>query len=426
MNRLGRFTNLFMRVKAGFSKVRKFILIFVIAVTTFTGGYFLGVKGYKAEVTKSLQVNISRAIPPGKNVDFSLFWQVWDTLAAKYFDQSKLVPAQMVYGAISGMVSALGDPYTMYLPPSQNKIVNEDLSGSFEGVGIEIGYKNTHLAVISPLPGSPAEKSGVKPGDYIVHITDTKKGVDIDSGSLALSQAVDYIRGPAGTVVTLTLVRDGDSNPIIVPLTRAKLIIPSVILSWVGKDSTIASIKIAKFDSATVGEWNKTVAEFTDKCVTQKVACKGIIIDLRNNPGGYMQSAVDIAGDFVSMGTTVVIQQNGDGTKEEYKSNRLPRLENYKVVILINAGSASASEILAGALRDDRGIKLVGDKSFGKGTIQEPIEVTGGSGLHVTTAKWLTPDGTWVHDKGLTPDVEIANKEASADAQLDAAINLFK
>ena len=415
-----------MRVKVGFSKVRKFILIFVIAVVTFAGGYFLGVKGYKAEVTKSLQVNISRAIPPDKNVDFSLFWQVWDTLAAKYFDQSKLVPAQMVYGAIAGMVSALGDPYTMYLPPSQNKIVNEDLSGSFEGVGIEIGYKNTHLAVISPLPGSPAEKAGVKPGDYIVHIADIKKAVDVDSGSLALSQAVDYIRGPAGTVVTLTLVRDGNANPIIVPLTRAKLIIPSVILSWVGKDSLIADIKIAKFDSATVGEWNKKVAELTDKCVTQKVVCKGIIVDLRNNPGGYMQSAVDIASDFVSMGTTVVIQQNGDGTKVEYKSDNLPRLENYKVVILINAGSASASEILAGALRDDKGIKLVGDKSFGKGTIQEPVEVTGGSGLHVTTAKWLTPKGTWVHDKGLTPDVEIANKEASADAQLDAAINLFK
>jgi carboxyl-terminal processing protease len=415
-----------MRVKVGFSKVRKFILIFVIAVVTFTGGYFLGVKGYKAEVTKSLQVNISRAIPPDKNVDFSLFWQVWDTLSAKYFDKSKMVPSQMVYGAISGMVSALGDPYTMYLPPSQNKIVNEDLSGSFEGVGIEIGYKNTHLAVVSPLPGSPAEKAGIKPGDYIIHIADAKKGVDVDSASMALSQAVDYIRGPAGTVVTLTLVRDGDSNPIIVSLTRAKLVIPSVILSWVGKDSLIADIKIAKFDSATVGEWSKAVGEITDKCQTQKAACKGIIIDLRNNPGGYMQSAVDIASDFVSMGTTVVIQQNGDGTKEEYKSNRLPRLANYKIVILINGGSASASEILAGALRDDKGIKLVGDKSFGKGTIQEPIEVAGGSGLHVTTAKWLTPEGTWVHDKGLIPDVEIANKEASADAQLDAAINLFK
>ncbi|MCX6705102.1 MAG: S41 family peptidase, partial [Candidatus Woesebacteria bacterium] len=232
-------------------------------------------------------------------------------------------------------------------------------------------------------------------------------------------------RGPAGTVVALTLIREGDATPIIVDLTRAKINVPSVILSWAGKDSNIADVKIAKFDSATVSEWNKAVAGLTDKCQTQKIACKGIIIDLRNNPGGYMQSAVDIASDFVSTGTTVVIQENGDGTRQEYKSERLPRLLNYKVVILINGGSASASEILAGALRDDKGIKLVGDKSFGKGTIQEPIDVAGGSGLHVTTAKWLTPNGTWVHEKGLTPDVEIANKEAMADAQLDAAIKLF-
>lgn len=385
----------------------------------------MGVNGYRAEVTKALRVNVVRLVPPDKNVDFSLFWQVWDTLSAKYFDKSKLVPSQLVYGAIQGMVSAVGDPYTMYLPPSQNKIVNEDLSGSFEGVGIEIGYKNTHLAVVSPLPSSPAEKAGIKPGDYIIHITDTKKGIDIDSASLGLSQAVDYIRGPAGTVVTLTLIRDGDATPIVVNLTRAKLDVPSVLLTWVGDNSQIADIKIAKFDSATVGEWNKIEAEVTDKCQVRKVACKGIILDLRNNPGGYMQSAVDIASDFVPLNTTVVIQESGDGTKQEYKSGSLPRLSNYKVVILINGGSASASEILAGALRDNRGIKLVGDKSFGKGTIQEPIDIAGGSGLHVTTAKWLTPDGTWVHEKGLTPDVEISNKDATSDAQLDAAIKLF-
>jgi len=410
-----------MRIKLSFSKVRKLILVSIVVIAAFGGGYFLGVKGYKAEVTKALQVNIVREVPPDKNVDFSLFWQVWDTLTAKYFDKSKLVPSQMVYGAIEGMVSALGDPYTMYLPPTQNKVVNEDLSGSFEGVGIEIGYKNTRLAVVSPLPGSPAEKAGIKPGDYIVHIADTKKGIDVDSVSMDLSQAVDDIRGPAGTIVTLTLVRDGDSAPIVIPLTRAKLDVPSVRLSWVGTGSNIADIKLSKFDSETTGEWDKYVTE-----VLQKQNVKGVIVDLRNNPGGYLQSAVDIASDFVPLGTTVVIQQNGNGSREEYKSESLPKLLNYKIVVLINGGSASASEILAGALRDDRGIKLVGDKSFGKGTIQEPIDITGGSGLHITTAKWLTPNGTWVHEKGLTPDVAVANKDNSTnDAQLDAAIKLF-
>ena len=416
-----------MRVKASFSKVRNLILVFVAAVGIFVGGYELGVKGYQVQLTKSLQVSFSRQVPPNDNVDFSLFWQVWDTLTAKYFDKSKLVPSQMVYGAIQGMVAAVGDPYTMYLPPTQNKVVNEDLSGSFEGVGIEIGYKNTHLAVIAPLPGSPAEKAGVKAGDYIVHITDTQKKIDIDSASLDLSTAVDDIRGSAGTVVTLTLVRDGNPTPIIVNLTRAKLDVPSVVLSWVGSDSTIADLKVSKFDSVTYDEWNKAVSQITDKCQTQKFACKGIIIDLRNNPGGYMETAVDIASDFVPVGTTVVIQQNGDGTKQEYKSQKLPRLLNYKIVVLINGGSASASEILSGALRDDRSVKLVGDKSFGKGTIQEPIDISGGSGLHVTTAKWLTPDGTWVHGVGLTPDISIANKDnATSDAQLDAAVKLFQ
>ena len=416
-----------MRVKVSFSKVRNLILVFVAAVGIFVGGYELGVKGYQVQLTKSLQVNFSRQVPPNDNVDFSLFWQVWDTLTAKYFDKSKLVPSQMVYGAIQGMVAAVGDPYTMYLPPTQNNVVNEDLSGSFEGVGIEIGYKNTHLAVIAPLPGSPAEKAGVKAGDYIVHITDTQKKIDIDSASLDLSNAVDDIRGSAGTVVTLTLVRDGNPTPIIVNLTRAKLDVPSVVLSWVGSDSTIADLKVSKFDSVTYDEWNKAVSQITDKCQTQKFACKGIIIDLRNNPGGYMETAVDIASDFVPVGTTVVIQQNGDGTKQEYKSQKLPRLLNYKIVVLINGGSASASEILSGALRDDRSVKLVGDKSFGKGTIQEPIDISGGSGLHVTTAKWLTPDGTWVHGVGLTPDISIANKDnATSDAQLDAAVKLFQ
>jgi carboxyl-terminal processing protease len=399
----------------------------IVAIGIFVGGYELGVMGYQVQVTKSLQVAFSRQEPSNEKVDLSLFWQVWDTLTAKYYDKSKLVPSQMVYGAIQGMVAAVGDPYTMYLPPTQNKVVNEDLSGSFEGVGIEIGYKNTHLAVIAPLPGSPAEKAGIKAGDYIVHITDIQKKIDIDSSNLDLSTAVDDIRGPAGTVVTLTLMRDGNSTPIVVPLTRVKLDVPSVVLSWAGADSTIADVKISSFDSTTDTEWNKAVSQITDKCETQKVACKGIIVDLRNNPGGYLETAVDIAGDFVPVGTTVVIQQNGDGTKQEYKSQNLPRLLNYKVVVLINGGSASASEILSGALRDDRGVKLVGDKSFGKGTIQEPIDITGGSGLHVTTAKWLTPDGTWVHGVGLTPDVSVANPDnATSDAQLNAAVKLFQ
>lgn len=407
------------RIKIGFSKVRNLVLVLAVAISIFISGYFLGVKGYKAEVTKALQVNISRVIPPDKNVDFSLFWQVWDTVSAKYFDKSKIMPSDMVYGAIQGMVSAIGDPYTMFLTPTQNKIIDDNLKGSLEGIGISIGYKDGYLAVLSPLPGSPAEKAGLKAGDYIIHIKDEGKNLDVDSSKMALDLAVAYIRGNSGTKVTLTLIRDGNPKPVVVELVRAKINVPSIEFSWVGKDANIADIKISTFGAETPKEWDSAVNQIVAKSDT-----RGIIIDLRNNGGGYLQDAIDLAGDFVKIGTTVVIQQSADN-KLELKSEKLGRLQNYKVVVLINGGSASASEILAGALRDDKGIKLVGDKSFGKGTIQEPIDISGGSGLHVTTAKWLTPSGTWVHEKGLTPDVEIANKEASADAQLDAAIKLF-
>lgn len=410
-----------MRFKLNISKVRNFILVILLVIGAAWAGYHLGVQGYRAEVTKALKVNINRETPPELNVNMDLFWQVWDTLSAKYYDKSKLVPSQMVYGAIEGMVSALGDPYTMFLPPTQNKIVNEDLSGSFQGVGIEIGYKDSKLAVIAPLSGSPAEKAGVKAGDFIVRIKDVKKGIDVVSQSMSLEEAVADIRGPENTVVTLTLVRDGNPEPIVVDITRATLNVPSVTLSFVGKDSNIADIKISRFGAETPGEWDKAVNQ-----VLTKSGIKGIIVDLRNNPGGYLQDAIDLASDFVPTNTTVVVQQNGDGSKEDYKSDKPERLGNYKVVVLINGGSASASEILSGALRDDRGFKLIGDKSFGKGTVQEPLDLGNGAGLHVTTAKWLTPDGTWVHGVGLTPDLTITSKDTDkTDTQLDAAISQF-
>ena len=410
-----------MAFKLHFNKVRNLILVLLLIIVSASGGYYLGVQGYKAEVSKALTVTINRSVPPDKNVDFSLFWQVWDTLSAKYYDKSKLVPANMINGAIEGMVASLGDPYTMYLPPTQNKIVDEDLSGSFEGVGMEIGYRDSKLAVISPLPGSPAEKAGVKPGDFIVHILDSKKNIDISTANLSLAEAVADIRGPAGTKVTITLARDGNPNPIVVEITRAKLDVPSVVLTFVGKDQNIADVKVSKFGAETTGEWNKAVDS-----ILQKQNVKGIIVDLRNNPGGYLQAAVDLGSDFVPNGTTIVVQQNGDGSKQEYKSEKIGRLQKFKVVVLINGGSASASEILSGALRDDRGFKLVGDKSFGKGTVQEPVEINGGSGLHVTTAKWLTPNGTWVHGVGLTPDFPVVNKDgAKDDAQLQKAIDFL-
>jgi carboxyl-terminal processing protease len=410
-----------MSLKMNFAKVRKTLLMVFILGSVFSGGYFLGVQGFKAEVDKSLNVKIDRQTPPDKNVDFSLFWQVWDTVTDKYYDKTKLDSKQMVYGAISGMVSSLGDPFTMFLPPAQNKTVNEDLSGSFEGVGIQIGFDTSQrLMVESPLPESPAEKAGVKAGDYIVHIKDAKKNIDQDTVGINITEAVNIIRGPKGSVITLTLVRKGETKPIITDLTRAKLDVPSVALSFVGPDADIAQIKLNSFDAESPQEWRKAVDE-----ILAKGGVKGIIVDLRNNPGGYLQDAVELAGDFVKVGTVIVTEENGQGGKFDYKTDKPGRLIGMPVVILINGGSASASEILSGALRDHVGAKLVGEKSFGKGTVQAPIDFPGGSGLHVTVAKWLTPKGTWVHEVGLTPDVMAEAPTATGDAQLDSAITLF-
>lgn len=409
--------------KANFIAVRKFIVIFLLIFVSFAGGYFLGVKGFKAQFKSFSDITVSRETPLNKNVNFSLFWQVWDILGNKYFDKTKLNAENMVYGAISGMVAAAGDPYTMFLPPTENKVVDEDLSGSFEGVGIEIGYRSTQLAVISPLAGSPAEKAGVKPGDYIVHIKDDDKKLDLSTSGMTLPDAVKAIRGKAGTKVTLTLVRDNVEKPIEAEITRAKLDVPSVTTKFVGKDKSIVHIRINKFTGDTVREWNSAVSEFL-----KNPEAKSIILDLRSDPGGYMQAAVDIASDFIPTGKVVVIEERGDGGRIEYKVERYGKLLKVPVIVLVNGGSASASEILAGALRDQRDIKLIGEKSFGKGTIQEPVEISGGSGLHVTVAKWLTPNGTWVHEKGLTPDTEVKDDEKTADIdeQLQKAIETLE
>lgn len=407
-----------MLLKFNLSKIRKVILFVFLGVVIFGGGYYVGVAGYRISWQKALNVNIERTIPPDKNVDFTLFWKVWDTLSAKYFDQGKLIPSEMVYGAIQGMVAAVGDPYTVFLKPSENKVVQEDLNGSFEGVGIQIGFRKARLTVIAPLPDSPAEKAGVKAGDFIVQIKDEAKEIDMGTSGIALPDAVAAIRGKAGTKVTLTLVREGSEAPIEASLTRAKLDVPSITLK---EEGNIAVIKVNKFASETAKEWDKAVL-----AIVKNPDVLAVVIDLRNNPGGYLQAAVELASDFVETGKVIVIEEKSDGTKQEFKVEKLGKLLKYKVVVLINEGSASASEILAGALRDQKGIKLVGIKSFGKGTIQEPIEINGGSGLHITTARWLTPNGTWVNEKGLEPDVKIEDDEKTEeDEQLQEAIKTF-
>lgn len=412
-----------MNFKLPFMTVRKTLIYSILVGTIFGLGYLTGVKGFRAQATEFPKVTISRELPPDKqDVDFALFWKVWDTLHERYYDKSKLVPAKLVNGAIRGMVAAVEDPYTVFLPPSENKVIQEDLQGNFEGVGIQIGFKGTQLAVIAPLPDSPAEEAGIEAGDYIIGIKDEARGIDRGTVGITLPEAVEAIRGRAGTKVTLLLLREGVDEPIDVEITRKSINVPSVVLELVDDPSEgpgrIAHIKVLKFSGETFGEWEDAVST-----ILRNSDVDGIVLDVRNNPGGFLQGSVDLASEFLDKGNVVTIEEHGDGERSEYKVERVGRLRNRKVVVLINEGSASASEILAGALKDNKNFSLVGETSFGKGTIQEPQQINGGSGLHITIARWLTPKGTWVNEKGLTPDIEVVdNPDTEEDEQLKRAI----
>jgi carboxyl-terminal processing protease len=415
--------------KINLKVLRKGFITFGLIIISFSLGYAVGFKKLVISSNKLPEVKITREVPQEVGeLNFSLFWKVWDIVSSKYFDKTKVIPSNLVYGAIRGMVAAVGDPYTAFFAPSENKIIEDDLQGNFDGVGIQIGFRGTKLTVITPLPESPADKAGVKPGDYIVGIKDETKGVLTTTEGMSLPEAIALIRGKAGSSVTLTLVRDGSGKPITVTLVRETITVASVTLKIIEENDSpvkisgpVAYIKVAKFGAETNSEWNDAVIE-----ILKKGDLQGVIVDVRNNPGGYLEGAVDLASEFLDTGDTVVIEDDGKGNTQEDKVTVLGRLKKEKVVVLINGGSASASEIFSGALRDDKKIKLVGETSFGKGTIQEPEQLDGGSGLHITIAKWLTPSEYWVNEKGLKPDVEVAdNPDTEEDEQLTAALRLL-
>lgn len=407
------------QMRLNFSVVRKVILYTLIVGSIFLAGYYFGVNGYNLDSGRFPKVNITRSTPKNRSdVDFNLFWKVWDTIDSSYYDKTKIDVSKMVYGAISGMVSGLGDPYTAFLPPEENKVVEEDLSGSFQGIGIQIGFKGKNLAVIAPLPKSPAERAGIKSGDLIVGIIDTDKKIEVSTQGMNLNDAVKIIRGKAGSKVTLVLLRGDSSESFKKEIVRESIDVPSVSVAYI--NDNIAHIKLSKFGADTNTEWQKIVSEVTN----HKPQITSIVLDLRNNPGGYMQSAVDIAGEFMKKGSLVVVEDKGLNGKIEYRTDREGKLLKIKTVVLVNGGSASASEILSGALSENLGFKLIGDKTFGKGTIQEPLQLEKGSSLHITIAKWLTPKENWVHGKGIEPDVKVEDKDDTVeDEQLSTAIS---
>jgi len=352
-----------------------------------------------------------------EDINFSLFWEAWQKIQQTYIEPGKIDIQKMIYGAIEGMVKSLGDPHTVFFTPEENKKFLEDVSGRFEGIGAEIGIKKGQLQVISPLEGTPAQEAGLRAGDKILKIGETF------SADLTVDQAVDLIRGPKGTEVTLTILRDEWDNSKDIKIKRAVIEVPS--LKWELKEGDIAYIKLYQFSEKVSSDFIWAAMDILNS------PAKKIVLDLRNNPGGYLEMAQDIAGWFLKKGDIVVIEDFG-GKKDQdiYKADGNAKFLDYPMVILINQGTASASEILASALRDDRAIKIIGETSFGKGSVQELEKLTDDSSLKITVARWLTPKGDLIEGKGLEPDVKVEMTEEDynqgKDPQLDKAIEIIK
>jgi carboxyl-terminal processing protease len=415
---------LFKAVKTPIPQVFKNLIMATLLLTLGgIAGYRIAQRGGITTIISQplTQFNVLNTQQPTeyKDVDFAQFWEVWKILEQNYLDQEKLKKDEMVYGAIKGMTSSLGDPYTLYLPPTEEKRSEEDLQGSFFGVGIQLGYVDNFLAVMTPVKGSPAEKAGVKAKDLILHVKDDSKKLDKDTTGWSLNEAVNNIRGDRGTPVILTLLRrDEKKEPFTVTLIRDEIIVPSAEMKYIDKDGKkFAHIALSRFGERTVDELNIIVADIQKQ--NPKVA--GVVLDVRNNPGGFLDGAIRIASEFMKSG--VVVTQQGKYNKKDYTALGGARLADYPLVIIVNGGSASASEILAGALRDQRGAQLVGEKSFGKGTVQDALKLSHGAGLHVTIARWLLPKGDWIHEQGISVNVEVKdNTETTEDEVLEKAV----
>jgi carboxyl-terminal processing protease len=348
---------------------------------------------------------------------FQIFWEAWQIVEREFYDKPQIDHQKLIYGAIKGMVDAVGDPYTFYQTPSQRELNDTDLRGSFDGVGIQVDMKDGKLTVVAPIESSPAEAAGLRPGDVVL---------EVDGKSISgktMNDTVGLIRGPRGTQVTLTIGRPGVPDPFDVTLTRAEIKLSSVRSKML--DQQIGYVRISTFAANTGGEMTNAV----NNLMAQHP--RGIVLDLRNNPGGYLQSAVESGAQFMTTGSVVLLQQSGNGERKTYRTESAGTGTEVPIAVLVNKGSASASEILAGALRDNgRGI-LIGEKTFGKGTVQNVHQLSDQSGLRVTTAQWLTPSGQPIQGVGLLPDqvVEMpatstvpADVTAATDPQLDAAV----
>lgn len=379
----------------------------------------------KTSVDDNKQVEITKIIDlysktRSSDVEFDQFWNVWDKIKQKYVEQP-VDDTKLFYGAIQGMVSGLGDPYSVYFPPKQAQEFVKDLSGEFEGIGAEIGLKEKQITIIAPLPKSPAELAGLKAGDKIFAINKE------ETAKMTLEEAVSKIRGPKGTEVVLTISHDGLNKIQEIKIIRAKINVPTV--SWSLKENNIAYLRISYFNETTGNEFEKSVKEIVAK------RPDSLILDLRSNPGGFLEIAVDVASEWVEKGI-ILKEKYSNGKEDQYDTHGQHRFLNLKTVVLVDEGTASGSEIVAGALQDYGLAKIIGIKTYGKGSVQDFEVLPDGSALKVTIAKWYTPKDRSINKEGITPDVvlekmveEIKDKDGNVtykDLGLEKALQSLK
>jgi carboxyl-terminal processing protease len=391
------------------TRIAKFSLLSFIGALLFAGGYSLGQSSY----APFRLFGPSTTTPEEAEVAFQPFWETWHLLQNEYFDQP-LDNTQLAEGAINGMLATLEDPNTRYLSPDQETAARSSMQGEIEGIGAEVTEaEDGSIVIVSPYEGSPAEEAGLQPGDIL------READGVPLTGMPVSEAAALVRGPAGTVVHLTIERDNEQFE--VDVTRGVLRVPSVRGEIL--EENIAYIRLSRFGDNTAQEFN----DLLETLLAQNPA--GLILDLRGNPGGGWETAVDIAEQLLPVGL-ILVERFGNETEKTFDSTDTGLAQEIPLVILIDGGSASASEVLAGAIRDqERGI-LIGTTSFGKGTVQTWWALSNGGGLRITTARWLTPDGVWVHGEGLAPDIlvtlpETENPAEFTDTQLQAAIDYF-
>jgi carboxyl-terminal processing protease len=390
-----------------------------VLVVIFTLGVMVGNRQIPAIDLVERVTN--KEVDAAPDADFGVFWEVWRTLDERFVSVSgtSTPPQERVWGAVSGMVNALNDPYTVFLPPDDSELFEEEITGNFGGVGMEIGERDGTLTVIAPLKNSPAERAGVRAGDAIIQID------GMPAGNLTVDDAVHRIRGELGTRITLTLFREGREEPFTIDIIREVIHIPTIETEH--RPDGIFIIRLFNFNASAANEFRDALREFVVS------GTRKLVLDLRGNPGGFLGGAVDIASWFLPSGK-IVVQESFDGRGGEGRAHRSRGYNIFssdlRMIILVDGGSASASEILAGALREHGIARLVGTRTFGKGSVQELIKITPETSLKVTVAEWLTPDGTSISDGGLEPDVVVertlADFEAGRDPQMDTAVQLLR